>query len=209
MKASSSHATLLLLCCYPAIAFLSWLAAIVVPQWDGHSLLSAEGLRHIATHTTQALTHPCLAILLLTAFAIRCAFCTKHYANTSDAKHTAKENNLPAMPAPTDANVYRWLAVEAILWLCLVTITCLLPDAPFRGIDGGLWTGALPQAAPYLLLLLVIILNTTWTCFHSGRRSWKGVCSVWTEAMKAIAPFIIPAMLLFHVIMCGRFTFFP
>ena len=176
--------TRLLLLSYPVLAFVTWIASVMMPHWAGHSLLSPESMRHLATHSV-GYTAPWLLYALLAAISI------------GNIRYIIRQKK--TTPRTTHYTIYIYIAIEVVLCLGLVWLLMLQSDAPLRGIDGRWASPHSIAIAPTLALLLLILLTTLVARHIHTINTWREAYSLWLTGMKALVPYALPIALTAHL----------
>ena len=177
--------TRLLLAGYALLAFLSWIANVMMPEWQGHSLLSAESVRHLATHTV-AYMAPWLLYAMMIGMVTGCIMAVRKCRQKAGYRLSPR--------------VYVWIAVEVVLCVMICYWLSWHKGAPLRGIDGHIMSPQLLSIAPFLLLSMLIFLATI-TAWHTRAVStWQDIYRMWVNGMKRILPYILPLLIGIHLI---------
>ncbi len=175
--------TRILLICYPVLAFVTWIFSVMMPQWQGHSLLSPTNIRHLATHTV-ADTAPWLLYAAMVAVIV---------GNLRVISHTLSQATAPK------GKVWLYLLGEVLLLAAMIYLLVVQHGAALRGINGQMLSPQLIAIGPFLLLLILIILSTTAAWHLHAVTTWHESYRMWVRGLQQFLPYVIPLALAVHL----------
>ena len=186
MKKLPAQCTGILLSLYPVIAILSTIAKVMMPEWEGHALLSHESIRHLAANIVNDMASPLVIYMLMSAIIVGNMFYF--------IKYFQELNNV------SRKKITMYLLAEAIVFTVIVYLIACQTHAPLRGIEGNILSERFVTLLPFLILLAGIIMSTTCVCLITQIKSWTECYGVITKQLIRFTPWIIPLLLTLHIV---------
>ncbi len=147
-----------------ALALLSWIAAAARPDWPIRTLISDTGLRWLVGSLEQNFLSPLLVWLILGMMSMGAYFCGGLHAAIRGLARRKRASFRTRM-------ALYLVATEAMLFIVVMLLLCLVPHAPLLSVTGSLMPGCLEHGAIQLLCLLVILCSVSFAVMSGQCRT--------------------------------------
>lgn len=132
---------------------LSWLISVIVPQWEINSLLTDVGIRWAFRHAESSLLSPPLVWLMLVAIA---------WGAVKGLRKAREQRKYVGGQIPTRHReriaAYSTL-ITAIIYIVVIVMLTLMPNAPLASITGSLFPSAFSQSLAAILCVGVCLCS--------------------------------------------------